>query len=93
MEPLAEVEARFVRLLLGELHGMMKLAANRGSGSVTIPVSDVQTKILERWAGYSFTLDRGSTQAKKVYHPRSDLKFEKVRIFTFVVCSCNIIVP
>jgi hypothetical protein len=90
MEPLAQAESRFGRLVLGELHTLMKLPCNRGSGSVTIPVSDAQIKMLERWAGLPFTKDHDGKKPKTVYHPRSNLDFEKASFrFSLFVVSLN----
>ena len=62
----------------------MKLASNRGSASVTVPISEAQVKAPERWAGYDFVEEQQEKKAKTVYHPRSNLTFEKVTL-VFVV--------
>lgn len=58
---------------------MMKLKANKGSGSATIPITQQQVFVIEGWARMQFAPDpERDSHRKTVYHPRGNLSFEKV---------------
>lgn len=86
IESIVNIEHQLGRLILGEVHSMMKSSSNHGSGSCIIPISQVQVEILERWCGTNFVRNFPTTKRQKVvYLPRSNLNFERVSLRCYLV--------